>query len=72
MPPLSVEQYACLEAELAAQPGREAATLQRYNLAQASLDALRRRYQTLFAGDPILQERFARLSEHYRASMGRR
>lgn len=71
-PALSVEQYACLEAELAAQPAREALTLQRYELDAAGIEALRSRYQTLFAGDPALQERFTRLVEYYRNSFTRR
>jgi acyl-[acyl carrier protein]--UDP-N-acetylglucosamine O-acyltransferase len=69
---LSVEQYACLEAELAARSGMEAMILQRYSLDAAGLEALRRRYEVLLSGDAVLQERFSRLLEHYRSSLGRR
>jgi len=69
---LSLEQYACFEAELLAHPSREAAVLQRYELDVAGVQALRHRFQTQFAGDPTLHARFSRLLEHYRSSFGSR
>jgi hypothetical protein len=67
-----MEQFACLSAELRAQPGREAAVLTKYGMDSAGYQRLAATFSSSFVADPTLEERFKSLVEYYGRMMQRR
>jgi hypothetical protein len=68
----SLEQYACLCAELRSQPGREAGVLTKYGLDGAGYERLTGNFSSSFIADPAVEQRFLSLVEFYGRSMQRR
>jgi hypothetical protein len=64
--PLTIEQYACLSAELVADPARTSHTLGRHGLDPSNWAATRAAWERRLAHDPPLQRRFDELFNHYR------
>jgi hypothetical protein len=71
-PTLSLEQHACLSAELELQPERAAQIYQAYSLDAASYQAEVLRMNERLSADPSLVERFRQLCQYYRAIMAPR
>lgn len=66
-PKLAVPQYASLEVDLAMDPARRAATLQRYGLSEADKAELDRAYRALFSSDRGARAAFDQATATYRA-----
>lgn len=69
---MSLEQFACLVAELRSQPGREANVLTKYGLDAPSYEQTTKRFEADFVANPDQAERFQSLSEYYTRTMQRR
>jgi hypothetical protein len=69
---LSLEQHACLRAELELQPERAGQIYQAYALDEPRYRAQVEQLRQRFATDPSLEPRFQQLCQYYRAIMAPR